>query len=333
MVSPKPHPKLQQEVLRERSSRENPSKKDPPRRKGRSSGTKFKKRPAPKQEATKGRVSKKTKTDSKANIGKKIGNRSSLICTRALSQDIIEMLDSDAEAITLEEELNDEGQHVRQQLQAAHDIARRLRQDLEQKNKEALEDEQTAKKKHRQELNFLRSQLHSCHANLAQQMKLVTEHQAIQFQHQEEEKAYKQEQARMLENNLKFKADTEMAQEQIRTLEKKNLELLAEVKTLKAAVNSALDLPATSPVSSTTSFLEEEKREGNVRRMYVKTKRQFDILHSVANDLVACTRSIDVSNFGEFGKYLKRLRSSLEMEGGTNAQQALAVRGSDEYDD
>jgi hypothetical protein len=70
-----------------------------------------------------------------------------------------------------------------------------------------------------------------------------------------------------------------------------------------------------------------------VRKMYIKVKRQYDILHSVANDLAICTRSMDLSSFGEFGTYMNKLRNSLDMDGRTSARQPQGSWKSEEDPD
>jgi regulator of replication initiation timing len=348
-----PHPKQEQEALEMGKRLGRLSTKS----KGRTTESRSKKRTAPKYENIEGRASKITKTDPKANIGKKVDNSSSLVCTNTLPYEVIEISDSDTEVITLKEESNDhhqgqeqssmplhnrasrqtrdtalmslkltkfdkkvdrncgkldslptttqnvneveELQNVRQELRIAQNIVRRLQQDLEKNKSGALLDELKAKSNHGQEMNSLARQLED-------------ERQGARVTTQ----------------------DCNQLREQIRTLKEENVQLLAEVQSLRAATLPPKILPVRiSPVPSTTSSTKEEKREDNVRKMYIQVKRQFDILHSVARDLARCTSSLDLSSFGEFGKHLRKLRSSLEMTGITNDRQALVVRRSDDDDD
>lgn len=71
--------------------------------------------------------------------------------------------------------------------------------------------------------------------------------------------------------------------------------------------------PSASPFRSTAS-VDEQKTEG-VRRMYVKIKRKHDNLHSVLINLETCTRSMNLSSFGEFGRIMKQVRAALEEDG------------------
>ena len=70
--------------------------------------------------------------------------------------------------------------------------------------------------------------------------------------------------------------------------------------------------PAFSPVfSHVTKTKTESPKEDNIRKVYTKTKRRFDSLHSVAMQLVHCTRTIDLIAWGEFGRCLGKLREIL----------------------
>jgi hypothetical protein len=76
-------------------------------------------------------------------------------------------------------------------------------------------------------------------------------------------------------------------------------------------------LPCTlSPApSSHSSLSNEDQKAENLRRTYLKVKRRFDNLHSVCVNLATCTRSMDLSSFGEFGRYLDQLKAALEEDG------------------
>ncbi|KAH9880143.1 hypothetical protein J1614_002169 [Plenodomus biglobosus] len=71
--------------------------------------------------------------------------------------------------------------------------------------------------------------------------------------------------------------------------------------------------PSASPFRS-IGPVDEQKNEG-IRRTYVKIKRKYDILHSVLKSLETCTRSMDLSSFGEFGRCMRLVRSALEEDG------------------
>jgi len=70
--------------------------------------------------------------------------------------------------------------------------------------------------------------------------------------------------------------------------------------------------PAFSAVfSPITKAMVESQKDDNIRKVYTKTKRRFDNLHSVAMQLVHCTRSMDLLAWGEFGKCLGKLQEIL----------------------
>jgi hypothetical protein len=95
--------------------------------------------------------------------------------------------------------------------------------------------------------------------------------------------------------------------------------------------------PASSSISSSsqdakasTSSSQEIIKENNIRKTYTKVKRRFDSLHSIAVDLITCTRSMDTSSFGEFGRYLRQLKKVLEED---NAERTGVVHVAKDEDD
>jgi hypothetical protein len=89
-----------------------------------------------------------------------------------------------------------------------------------------------------------------------------------------------------------------------------------------------------SPVpSNNSSSSEEEKKVENIRKTYMKVKKQLDSLHAAAVNITTCTRSMDLTSFGEFGQYIRQLRKALA-DGGNEqmmeeARLAMAARGKD----
>lgn len=129
-----------------------------------------------------------------------------------------------------------------------------------------------------------------------------------------------------------LKSEVAKPDSRVEALEAEKACLAKEIEALKAAATPSRNHQTLSPASSQSST-DEEKREDNVRKMYIKTKRQYDILHSVANNLVTCTRSVDLSSFGEFGMYMKKLRSALDVDDGAQNRHALVLRKTDDEDD
>lgn len=80
-----------------------------------------------------------------------------------------------------------------------------------------------------------------------------------------------------------------------------------------------------SPLQS-TSASDAELRLVNIRKTYITVKKRYDNLHSVASNISTATRSWDYGSFGEFGQYLRQLKTALD-ENGPEGQGA-AVTGS-----
>jgi hypothetical protein len=218
--------------------------------------------------------------------------------------------------------LIEELQKVRQELQAERDLVRSLRQEMEKREASALLEKQKCEARAKQDLEAERQnsfeQRQSYLDMQAKQTKLETEHTALQAQLDQERNVCKEEQghhSEILQDILKSKTEDQHTREQVQSLQNDKARLLAENKTLKAMTSTSHKLPTLSPVPSSSSYTDEETRDENVRKMYIKVKRQYDILHSVANELAVCTRSIDLSSFGEFGTYMRKLRNSLDTDG------------------
>ncbi|KAH7085562.1 hypothetical protein BKA63DRAFT_385201, partial [Paraphoma chrysanthemicola] len=125
--------------------------------------------------------------------------------------------------------------------------------------------------------------------------------------------------------SAKYDAQLDESNERVCALEAEKIRLVKEVEALRV-VTSSSPRPTLSPVPSQTSAsTDENKREDNVRKMFVRTKRQYDVLFSVATNLAICTRSMDLTSFGEFGRHLKRLRTTLETDTGVNEARSHAL--------
>lgn len=198
------------------------------------------------------------------------------------------------------------------------------RDDLIKKLQQPVSARDTTQSQHESKLQVIQTQYENekqAHTRLQDLVLMnATQHQqdiqTLQAQIEEEKRAHQNDQKchdEIVSDILKSqpsKSDPRIAE-----LETANASLAQEVESLKAAVKTSRSQPTLSPVPSQASS-DEEKREDNVRKMYIKTKRQYDIMHSVAQNLVSCTRSMDLSIFGEFGVYMKKLRGCLEGNGG-----------------
>jgi hypothetical protein len=232
-------------------------------------------------------------------------------------------------------------QKLREDLQTERDLVQSLRQEMEKQEANALLEKQKYELRALQELETERQRSRVQHQSSqdiqAKYAKLETDHTALKAELEQVKSARKQEQehhSEVLNDILKAKNEEEHTQEQVESLQNDKARLLAENETLKAVASAPRKIPTLSPVpSSSSSSTEEERRDENVRKMYIKVKRQYDILHSIANDLAICTRSMDLSSFGEFGTYMKKLRNSLDMDGRTSAGQPQGSWKSEEDPD
>lgn len=232
-------------------------------------------------------------------------------------------------------------------LKNAQDELRKLQQETEKRNADAQLEKQKIEATARQETakltreleaerrtshalaeerDRLRAELQRSNGEAAKYAKLVAAHEALQLrynQEKEERKKDQQDQAEALEDIIKSKAAEvkahDEAQCRLKTLETENARLTKENHTLKttAATPSSFQPRVTSsPVPSQSSSTDEEWRVDNIRKVYSKIRLQYDILHSAANSLASCSRTMDLSSFGEFGKCMKKLRNALESENG-----------------
>jgi DNA repair exonuclease SbcCD ATPase subunit len=85
-----------------------------------------------------------------------------------------------------------------------------------------------------------------------------------------------------------------------------------------------VDSRSTFSLTPTASSAQETKVE-NIRKTYIRVKMRYDILFSVAKDIHTSTNGMNLANFGEFGGYLKQLRTAIEevnQEGGGDSQRS-----------
>jgi chromosome segregation ATPase len=193
-----------------------------------------------------------------------------------------------------------------------------------------LEDERRSSRATAQERDRLRADVQRNESELTKQSQLAASFQDLQRRYDQEKEDRKTEQqnhAEAVGDILKSKAEevkvhNEAHKIRVTSLETENARLTKEINTLKAATaSSSQSRIATSPVPSQSSSTDEEWRVDNIRKVYSKIRLQYDILHSAANSLVSCTRTMDLSSFGEFGKCMKKLKNALYSESGQAKRQ------------
>lgn len=235
------------------------------------------------------------------------------------------------------EATDEEIQRLRLDLQSANENIHRLekeikkqeansnleRQNLETKHTRAVEDEKAI-------LGRLTEQVQDVSSK---NTRLESELRALQTQRDQERQEHKEEQRRhaeVLDDILKPKPEEKNRTEEIEQVKKDNTRLSAENMSLKAKAASSQNRAMLSPVPSNNSSTDDERKEDNIRKIYIKTKRQYDVLLAATKNLLACTRSMDLSCFGEFGSYIAKLRKSLEVEASAQSQQVQVVFKEDE---
>jgi hypothetical protein len=225
-------------------------------------------------------------------------------------QNALQKLQAAEEANTM---LWQEMETEQQQHQSAQDLVKKLQQEMEKRDVDTLLERQKQDTRHEWEVaalhetvQHLRDQLRASQDTVAQR---TDERQALQAHYEQERADRKKEQQgheEILNDTLKSKAAQEDSHAQTAQDEAR---LSTEVEMLKAAarLNRGFSIP--SPVPSQSPSMDEERKEDNVRKSYVRVKRQYDILRAAAKDLSECTRSLDLSSFSEFGRYMERLRA------------------------
>ncbi|USP73312.1 hypothetical protein yc1106_00586 [Curvularia clavata] len=117
----------------------------------------------------------------------------------------------------------------------------------------------------------------------------------------------------------------ESAPLQVTNSQKKPIALTVQIQPqLPLTPQSPLSsVPPASPYPGTISAIlnEEDIKLENVRATYTKVKTKLDTIKLIVRKLDWCTESMDVSNFGEFGVHMKRLREWLEEDEQKQLQQ------------
>ncbi|KAH3939714.1 hypothetical protein HBH98_182530 [Parastagonospora nodorum] len=238
----------------------------------------------------------------------------------------------------------EEIQGLRRDLQAATERVHRLEQELEkEKANTSLERQQLQIKRNQDESRFTQDLKNekARSRRLDEQMqdssvnntKLQSELRALRNRYDQEIQERKEEQRRhaeVLGDILKPEPEEENLTEEIKQVKKYNARLSAENIDLKANAVSSQNCAILSPVPSSISSADDDRKEDNIRKIYIKTKCQYDVLRAATKNLLTCTRSIDLSCFGEFGRYMGKLRKALEGEASSRSDRAQVVLKEDD---
>lgn len=111
-------------------------------------------------------------------------------------------------------------------------------------------------------------------------------------------------------------------EKQIEDLQHKVNDVKSENAALRISVNElpspAVDgraSPSPSVSSGLTSASGADLKLANIRKTYIMVKKRYDNLHSVASNISTAARGWDYGSFGEFGAYLKQLKTALDENG------------------
>ncbi|KAF1920430.1 hypothetical protein BDU57DRAFT_15215 [Ampelomyces quisqualis] len=232
----------------------------------------------------------------------------------------------------------EELERLRQELLSEREKTKKLQQKLEKKDaaidenpKVGSEREQSLERELQderqkvciatQQCEQLREQLRRCQEDLAKQERSGTEHQAQLTENQRQKSALELENDCLRDTIRRSNLEAKDFQTQISNLKDDKSRLAAELVSLKsaAAASPVRALPTLSPVpslcsSSTTAGTEEDVKTENVRKTYIKVKRQLENLQAAASNLATCTQSMDLTSFGDFGREMKKLRNALEID-------------------
>jgi uncharacterized phage infection (PIP) family protein YhgE len=258
------------------------------------------------------------------------------------SKTIIELSSSDEETEVKKED-NEKAPKTLHQLFQDLNAATTARQNLQHE----LEAERERIKTIQEENENLASQLRSAKAendNLARQLQdSSTEKNKLVAQLQES-KGEKDKLVTQLQDLSKAK--DEQAASTHHLLRDENTQLRNEINQLKASVSASAyaatiphpppPLPATlppyplSPISTCASSgsssiitmsSSEDLKLDNIRKTYAKLKMRQNSLQDIVRRLDSCTRSMDLSRFGEFGAVTRQMREWLEEDDRQQKQQ------------
>ena len=235
-----------------------------------------------------------------------------------------------------------------QQLNASEAKVKQIKEDAEREIKEQqrrqsvgrdkymadFEEELETEKRRSSDLSWecdhLRKEMEAARSCLKGEADLMQERDKYERLHKEEQDTNANLMRGLAEKDEEFtRKAAEMAKEiqrlaeQIEALQLEVTDLKTESASLSASAfiqTSITDPRGASPSSSqsSTSALQlstatdAEQRLANIRRTYITVKKRYDNLHSVATNISTTTRTWDYGSFGEFGQYLRQLRTALD---------------------
>lgn len=223
---------------------------------------------------------------------------------------------------------------LRRELQTEREKSKELQQELEKRepslkenNKTGSEREQSLQRQLDTERQATRVSTKQCE-HLREQLlryqeaekNVETERQAQLAEHERQKSAFEDENECLRDTIRRLNNQAKDLRSQMSSLRDHKARITTENEKNRAAASSSFrQIPALSPVpslcsSGTTISSEDEIKTDNVRKRYLKVNRELTILQAIARNMVTCTRSMDLTSFGDFGRYTNQLRKALEDE-------------------
>ncbi|KAF3033521.1 hypothetical protein E8E11_001103 [Didymella keratinophila] len=254
----------------------------------------------------------------------------------------------------------EEVERLRQQLSATEAMTKQTKEDAErqvldlQRRQSITSDKQMADRE--EELEFerrrtsdltwendhLRKEMEAARSCLKGEVHLIQQRDDYERLYNEEKEAHADSVRGFEEKDWDSIRKVESMVTEIQKLGKQIEDLQREVSDLRGE-NAALRISADeSPVvnerasptpsmssSQLTSASDAEVRLANMRKTYITVKKRYDNLHSVVSNISTATRSWDYGSFGEFGAYLRQLKTALN-DNGPEKQVVLGSQAKNE---
>ncbi|KAH8727255.1 hypothetical protein GQ44DRAFT_758323 [Phaeosphaeriaceae sp. PMI808] len=269
------------------------------------------KRPASKNRDKNGRFSNVNKTEAYGNMGKKAERSEGLVAMQNIPREVFEVYSSDEDDKKNDATNKERQSHKKQRFEVEGQldtISSEMQATVQLKRD--LKDERQKVEAITQELNDLRQQLQTIKT---EQKKMTAEHSVLQLRYTQQKVANEKEQQKQAHKITTLETNKLVLTKELESLKTVSQELPTPVSSHFPTLNPS---PPQSFSAETSSITANDRKDDNVRHMYTKTRRQHDILHSSAKELINCTRAMDLASFGEFGRCVEKLKEYLNVDRG-----------------
>ncbi|KAF1956533.1 hypothetical protein CC80DRAFT_504372 [Byssothecium circinans] len=165
---------------------------------------------------------------------------------------------------------------------------------------------------------------HAAHGKLRDEYKKLAHNtKTLRIEHEDLKERY---QASVQKTKQSLKLDDPTSRELRAENEKLKLSLELEKEQneiLKNAPKHASKIPRTPSPSAASS--DSQTRDENLRKTFITVKRKYDNLHSTCENISTATRGMDLSSFGEFGRYVKTMRSTMNDESAPSVDEGATA--------